>query len=179
MRVAVVHPVESYWLYWGPLFSSAAIRGEQENRFQSITRWLLLGGIDFDFISESLFPEQCREAGAPLAVGEMSYDAVIVPACKTLRGSTLKRLSAFSEKGGRLIFAGACPDMVDAAPSDAVRALYEKSTTVPFEHNAVLDALEPYRLVEFRNQDGTRTDNLIHQLREDGETLWLFVAHGV
>ena len=36
--------------------------------------------------------------GAPLSVGCMDYDIVLVPACETLRASTLERLEALSFK---------------------------------------------------------------------------------
>ncbi len=32
--------------------------------------------------------------------------------------------------------------------------------------------------MEFWKQDGSLTDNLIYQIRQDGESRWLFVAHG-
>ena len=32
-------------------------------------------------------------------------------------------------------------------------------------------------MVDIRGEDGGRTDNLIHQLRQDGEDRWLFIAH--
>jgi len=32
-------------------------------------------------------------------------------------------------------------------------------------------------MLEIRNADGSRTDNLLHQLREDAGGLWLFLAH--
>ena len=49
---------------------------------------------------------------------------------------------------------------------------------VPFAREAVLEALRPVRMVELRNKNGTRTENLLHQLRRDGDGLWLFIAHG-
>ena len=32
--------------------------------------------------------------------------------------------------------------------------------------------------MDIRSADGKRTENLLHQLRRDGDSLWLFVAHG-
>lgn len=177
VRVGVIHPVESYWLHWGPEEQTHGIRQQLEEQFQNITRWLLLGGIDFDFISESLLPGQCDRGGAPLQVGEMAYDAILVPGCETLRGSTLERLEAFRAAGGQLIFLGNAPRLEDARPSRRGEALYQASARVPFAREAVLEALRPVRMVELRNQNGTRTGNLLHQLRRDGDGLWLFIAH--
>ena len=68
VRVGVVHPVESYWLHWGPASQTHGVREQMDEHFQNITKWLLTGGIDFDFISESLLPQQCAKGGAPLRV---------------------------------------------------------------------------------------------------------------
>ena len=179
VKVAVVHPVESYWLFWGPRQTSYAVREQREKQFDELVKWLLLGGIDFDFISESLLPEQCQTPGAPLLVGQMQYDAVVVPDCITLRQTTVDILQAFQQAGGRLIFAGECPTLVDATPSDAVRTLFDKACCVPYRRTSILDALEAERLVEIRNTDGRMASDLLYQLRQDGDDRWLFIAHGV
>lgn len=178
VRVAVVHPIESYWLHWGPREQTAAIREQMDANFKQLTESLLLGLIDFDFLCESRLPDLCKKASAPLRVGEMSYDVVIVPACETLRATTLERLKAFRAAGGRLIFLGACPKYVDALPSDEPKALYDASEHVDFNRVAVLQALEDVRFVDVRRPDGTRSDSLLYQLRRDGDAFWLFLAQG-
>ncbi|MBQ7839495.1 MAG: hypothetical protein IJ390_03280 [Lachnospiraceae bacterium] len=178
VKVGVIHPVESYWLHWGPAEQTALVRDNMDRNFQEMTKWLLFGGIDFDFISESLLPDLCKEAGAPLQVGEMAYDVILVPGCETLRSTTLDRLEAFAEAGGNLIIAGAAPVLEDARESERGKRLAQKALCVPFNRGALLDALEPVRTVEIRNQTGALTENLLYQMRQDGEGRWLFVAHG-
>jgi len=177
VRIGVIHPVESYWLHFGPAEQTQSIRAQLDRNFQDLTRWLLCGSIDFDFISESLLPQQCPQAGNPLAVGHMEYDTILVPGCETLRSSTLDKLEAFAAAGGRLIFLGSAPRYENAGESSRGRALWERSRRVEYSRNAVLEALEEVRLVDIRNEDGIRTDNLIHQLRRDGDSQWLFIAH--
>lgn len=177
-RVAVVHPVESFWLYWGPGDQIGAIRKQMDDQFAQLTETLLFGLIDFDFISESCLPAQCAVGSHPLKVGKMAYDAVIVCGSRTLRSSTLERLEAFRQEGGRLLFVGECPDHVDAQPSNAVRKLYEQSIHMGFNPSAILEALEPLREVDIRDGEGNRTENLLYQLREDGGRRWLFIANG-
>ena len=177
VRVGVIHPVESYWLHWGPAEQTHGVREQLDQQFQNLTRWLLTGGIDFDFISESLLPSQCAEAGAPLKVGEMAYDAVIVPGCETLRATTLERLEAFRAAGGKLIFLGDAPALEDAVPSARGQKLWRQSQHALFSQEAVLESLQDVRMIDLRNADGSRTENLIHQLRRDGDGLWLFIAH--
>ena len=176
ISVGVIHPVESYWLHWGPREQTAAIREQMDNNFKNLCTWLLTGMIDFDYISESLLPTQCPVASAPIAVGEMKYDALLVPDCETLRSSTVERLEAFAAAGGKLIFAGRIPTLVDAIPSDRVAKLAAKAQCVDFSQETVLAALEDQRQVDVRKANGTRTDHFIHQLRIDGEDRWFFLS---
>lgn len=176
VRVGVIHPVESYWLHWGPSEQTHAARQRLESQFRHITDWLLLGGVDFDFISESLLPSLNEKGGAPLTVGEMAYDMVIVPGCETLRSTTLERLEAFHAAGGRLVFMGDAPSLADARPSSSGEILYASARHIPFTQEAVMNAVAPVRMVDIRGRDGMRTGNLLHQLREDADGLWLFVA---
>ena len=56
----------------------------------------------------------------------MKYDAVIVPGCETLRSTTLERLTSFAHSGGKLIFAGRMPTLLDAMPSDLPAKLFSE-----------------------------------------------------
>ncbi len=176
VRVAVIHPVESFWLHWGPNDKTASIREDMDRRFTDLTAWLLEGTVDFDFISESLFPQLCPAASAPLKVGEMTYDTVIVPGNETLRSTTLERLEAFRAAGGRLLFLGGAPTLENAVPSLRGKALYEKSERAEYAHAAVLAALEGDRLVELRYNNGRLADEFIYQLRADADGDWLFLS---
>ncbi|MDD6873073.1 MAG: hypothetical protein PUD68_09585 [Clostridiales bacterium] len=176
IHVGVVHPVESYWLHWGPREQTAAVREEMDRAFQSMARWLVCGMIDYDYISESLLPRQCEKGGAPLSVGKMAYDAVVVPGCETLRSSTVERLEAFRAAGGRLIFAGRIPTLVDAVPSDRVKKLAGQSVCIGMNGVELLEALDDFRQVDVRGEKGSRTSGLIHQMRKDGDDRWLFIC---
>ena len=180
VRVGVIHPIESYWLHFGPVEQTGSLRQQLDERFQSLTQWLLFGCLDFDFICESLLPQQCGEQpGAPLQVGEMAYDAIVVPGCETLRSTTLRRLEAFRSAGGRVIFLGRPGSLVDAVPSEALAAFAARCEVLPFEKVALLEALDPLRDLEIRMEaDGAPAAHLLYQLRREGEDRWLFVCHG-
>lgn len=179
VRVGVIHPIESYWLHWGPKFSTSAIREQLEEQFQSLTQWLTLGCIDFDFISEALLPSQCKAGSAPLQVGEMSYDVILVPGCETLRRTTLERLKAFRAQGGALIFMGTPPKYTDAVPAQDGQKLASNSIQIPFDECSVLDALDCFRDVEIWEEDGRRSAEYLYQMRLDQDCRWLFLARGV
>ena len=178
VRLGVIHPVESYWLHWGPSEATALVRDEMDEHFQSLAQWLLYGLIDFDYISESLLPQQCEAGNAPLSVGEMAYDVVLVPDCQTLRATTVDRLESFVAAGGRLVFAGRIPELVDAKPSSRVKELALRAECISFSKGAILSALDGVRFVDIRDDKGMRTTNLLHQVRAEGDTRYVFLCHG-
>lgn len=178
VRLGVIHPVESYWLHWGPSEATALVRDEMDEHFQSLVQWLLYGLIDFDYISESLLPQQCEAGNAPLSVGEMAYDVVLVPDCQTLRATTVDRLESFVAAGGRLVFAGRIPELVDAKPSGRVKELAQRAECISFSKGAILAALDGVRFVDIRDDKGMRTTNLLHQVRAEGDTRYVFLCHG-
>ncbi len=55
-KIGVIHPIESYWLYFGTEEMTGGIRREMEDDFNTLIEWLLFGLQDFDFIAESLLP---------------------------------------------------------------------------------------------------------------------------
>ena len=177
VKVGVIHPVESYWLHWGPNEQTLLVRDKMDENFQNVTNWLLTGNIDFDFICESTLPVQCPTGGAPLCVGEMAYDVVVVPECETLRSTTLERLEAFLEAGGKLVFMGDAPKYEDAKPSTRGKQLFDRARQVAFNRGTILEELYENRSIEIREHNGAMTTNLIHQLRRDGNGRWLFISH--
>lgn len=154
------------------------MRTQLDKKFSDIIEWLLLGTIDFDFISESLLPSMLKETNGKLCVGVMEYDAVVVPDCITIRSSTLEMLKQFNISGGKIIFVGQCPKYVDAITDTSVYELYNKSVIIPFDKIELLNSLEEYRTVKIINQNGSLTSNFIYNMREDNSCKWLFIAHG-
>ncbi len=203
--VAVVHPIESYWICYGPAAQSGEKRAALDENFSQLINWLLFGTIDFDFISESLLPGQRKaeengysadgtvkdgaaSAGSVpddvssaetgrLRVGEMSYHTVLVPGLVTIRSSTLDALEELLDQGGRVLFLGNIPALVDGKASDRAFKLAERAKKVAFESYEVLCALNEDREVEVRRTDGARANNLFHQIRADGSDRWLFLCH--
>ncbi|MDP4153619.1 MAG: glycosyl hydrolase [Bacillota bacterium] len=177
VRIGVIHPIESFWLNWGPNEHTADIRREMDTDFENVTKWLLSGFMDFDFIAESLLPEQCPKGEAPLKVGAMNYDAVVVPNAVTLRQTTVERLKAFAKQGGRLIFMGKCPTLIDAKPNNDIAELINSGIVIANSETALLRTLDSFRLVDIRTDKGERAGNLLYQMRNDNNNRWLFIAH--
>lgn len=181
VKVGVVHPIESYWLYWGASEQTQGIREEMDENFKRLTEYLLFGLIDFDFISEALWkeetPDEVLGSDQDFLVGEMKYEVILVPNCVTIRRSTLKRLEAFQKKGGKVIFIGRLPDHIDGLSDPAGLAFAQTCQVIDTSRNQILEAVKGFRELDVRNGEGARTHNLIHQIRNDGADKWLFLAH--
>ncbi len=173
VRVGVIHPIESFWLSFGPEEQTSDARREQERRFSEITDCLIKNLMDFDFICEANLPDQANGK----KIGAMQYDTILVPACRTLRGTTLDFLEAFAADGGRVIFVGEAPTLVDAVPSDRGQKLAEKTSLIGWSNLGILNALEENREIDLRDQKGRRVGNVLYQLREEADCRWLFVSH--
>ncbi len=179
VKVGVIYPIESYWISYGPNSQTRLQRDQLDENYDNIVKWLLYGSVDFDLIDESLLPGKCsmEEIGKSLPVGEMRYDVVLVPGLLTIRSTTLQRLEAFAKAGGQVIFAGHVPRLVDAVPCDRAEKLAAGCVVTEFQRAQILEALAPYRTVELRQKHGQLTENLIYQMREDGDNRWLFICH--
>lgn len=188
VKIGVIHPVESCWLLFGPNQQTGQKRQELDKRFADVTEWLLFNNQDFDYISESLLPEEWDGH----RVGEMEYEAVIVPGCLTLRQTTLTILEEMKKAGTKIIFMGKPPRYIDASPSTAAEQFADTCARIEYAKQELLEELEPYRLLEMRfhgekhlkkpnhkkNWNGERTEKYIYQLRREGEGRWLFIANG-
>ena len=179
VKVGVIHPIESYWIYFGPMAQTSHMRKRLQKEFDDTINFLLFGLIDFDFISEALLPDlNDIQNSDTFRVGEMNYDAIIVPGCVTLRRSTLERLEEFSKAGGQVIFMGEIPKLVDVKKSEAVLELAQKCAIVPFNKADLLENLNGVRMVDITLTNGTRADSYLHQIRKTDDGLWLFIANG-
>ncbi len=178
VKVAVIHPTETYWLYAGAKDLTSDKSRNMDEKFKNVIEWLIFNHIDFDFISESLLPDLCKKGTKPLNVGAMQYEAVVVPGCETLRKTTLDILSGFNDDGGKLIFMGKCPDRINGEKSKETEPLFEKSIRIDYDKCELLEALKDERDVRIINSDGITADNLIYQMRKDENCHWLFIAQG-
>ena len=177
IRVGVLHPVESFWLLQGPGEQSEGGKKQLEDDFQNITEWLLLGGIDFDYIAESsLADEPVAGEGSLFRCGDMEYEVVLVPSCINLRKTTLEKLNRFADAGGHVIFVGQLPEYVDCRKEEALNQLTDKCERVQVSKQALLEKLDTWREVDFLERGEKRTYNLLHQLRQEKDCRWFFVA---
>ena len=180
VKVGVIHPVESFWMTFGPYDQTYEKQEALENQYRDLCGWLTFGQMDFDYISEALLAEETNGAfdSQGFCMGEMRYQVILVPGCITLRESTVDRLLAFAGSGGKVVILGEAPVCMDGVFSEKVREFAGKCEVLTFEKGAVLKCLEPWRDVDVLLDSGGRADNLVYQMRQDEDGRWLFLAHG-
>lgn len=178
VRIGVIHPVESYWLHWADEEHTSAVRRQLDENFKNITDWLIFDHLDFDYIAESILEQIGSVENGRLHVGEMAYDVVLVPGCHTLRSTTLQYLEQVCEQGGEIIFAGDAPYCEDGVVSGRPGEIAAKCTCISMEHAKITEALEPYRTVRIVDKNGNTCNKMMYQLREDGDSRWLFIVYG-
>lgn len=176
VRVGVIHPIESYWLAFGPQDKTGALRDEMQRQFDQTVEWLLFGLIDFDFISEGLLPSQKTSVKEErLCVGEMAYDVIVVPNCLTLRRTTVELLQKMPAE--KVLILGDSPRYQEGEKSPDLEELVNRCTRVSFRYTALMEALESYRCVDLRETNGNRTSNRIYQMRRTENGWWIFIAN--
>ncbi|CAK7214591.1 hypothetical protein SEUCBS140593_002233 [Sporothrix eucalyptigena] len=178
VRVGVVHPIESFWLAYGPNDTSASSH-EQEQRFADLTNWLCHGLVDFDFLSESLLLDQTPSfEGGQFHFGHGHYDVMVVPALRTIRSTTLDALEKLLAADGKVVVAGPSPELVDCLPTTQAVNVLAKAKHVGFSKTDILQSLESVReLRATSTRSGSAVDSLLYQMRVDGDDRYVFVCN--
>ena len=177
VNVGVIHPVESYWMYFGPESTTGAVRANMDTNFENLVSDLLFETIDFDLICESSLGELGNVNDGKFNVGKMSYSAILVPECKTLRKTTIDLLERFVNMGGKVVFAGDKPLYIDAKEDERINDLYDKCYKCAYNRFAISQALAEERIIEIKDADGKNPGQFIYQLRKDNDADYLFISN--
>ena len=169
VRVGVIHPIESHWLIYGPKDKTEELRLRRDREFHESCEWLILSQIDFDYINEATLPSQFD---GERAIGQMSYDAIVVPNALTLRKTTLDALKAMKQSGVRIIFAGNIPALVDARLNNEAIEFAMSCEHVEFSDTALTKALSEYRCFEISGDE----KNHICTEREIAGERYIFIS---
>ena len=170
VRLGVIHPMESHWLIYGPEDKNGSLRRARDEEFHKTCEWLLFGGLDFDYINEDLLPEQFDGEGK---VGEMRYDAVLVPNCLTLRSSTLEILQKMQKIGIRVVFSGNIPSLANGLAYASVANFAAGCECVAHTEAAILGAFSELRGLRLTN-GGKPDGRYLACEREIGGDRWVF-----
>lgn len=71
---------------------------------------------DYDLIDEQIAGEIAKSTKTGIQVGEMTYKLIILPNMKTIRNTTVRLLTDYTQKGGIVFYLGRFPHLVDGLP---------------------------------------------------------------
>lgn len=182
--ILVVNPVESNWAAIYPDWSRNLSPVDPDLvKIQDIylhTFWRLCQAkLDFDYGDEDFLKRkgsvEVRDGETLLRVGDMTYRRVLVTGMLTMRSTTLALLREFSDKGGKLVFAGDAPDYIDVLKNEGAKTL--KADYVPFERDAMINALDLSPLVEVTDKEGQNIPDIYAQIKRDKDGYRFFLMN--
>ena len=175
--ILVVHPIESAWCLQYRVSGDGIPASQRLNREMiALSNRLLAANLDFDYGDEELLSRYASLRDGILTVGEAEYKAVVVPALKTIRSSTLELLREFAAAGGRVYCLGEAPGYVDAVKSDAAANAFAEFAAVGEEElTARLGA--DCRRVSLTDEKGDEIAPLLFHLSETDAGTALFVCN--
>lgn len=180
--LAVIHPVESYYPLFAPDWSTNKRIREMDENYYELVCGLLGQHLDFDFADEQLLTElevkvDKDSEGSYLQIGKMKYRGIFVPPMLTMRKTTLEILRQFADAGGKVVFSDAPAELIDAEPSDEVKA-FAADKQVDSSIENIANALdEKARRVSIRNSDNTEAKDIFHQFRKVDDDWILFMVN--
>lgn len=176
--IGVIHPVESAWLNHGVTRIDGPLMAKLNGAYEKLVETLLSATLDFDFIAESLLPQQERATDfSVLRVGEMAYQVVVIPEVETLRESTLQSLEKFIQRGGTVLVIGDVPACCEAVPSERPHEALKGAIILSADSLELVKALEPWREIAVNDARSTAHPKTNHQLRSLGEDRILFCSN--
>lgn len=192
-NILLLHPISSLWtiacsdpnedlnrvemnMGWTDEHIMAVNRqGDEVNR---LAQTLVRNHLDFDFGDETILSEIGQVQGASLVVGAGEYDTVIVPPVVSLFRSTLNLLRQFAKAGGKIIWMGQVPEMIEGRASAEPAALIdENQITMVANVPALLSRLNEHRQFSAASAYGTEDTDILTMLRRCKDGLLLFVVN--
>ena len=177
----VIHPNESMWTRFRVGHVQDPAVAGLDQMIVDLRDTLLRQNIDFDYGDEELLSRHARIRKGPdgprFIVGKADYTTVLVPPLITIRATTLKLLERFVKAGGRVVFAGDVPGVVDCEPSDRAAALATACPRAPARGKRLADAVAACRRVSIADAAGRQIDPALYLLREDADNAYLFVCN--
>ncbi len=165
-QVALFHPTDSMWL------------GDQESDDVTVklVTQLMEHQVDFDHIDSDGLATVCTLDGAGLKnLSGQIYRGVVVPTSTVITKAMLERLRAFAAAGGKVVFVGRTPTMVEdknfltaGGPPDLSFATLEPTPEIT---DRVIAALPP---PDVKLDSACPPIKYIHRSLKDGEVYFFF-----
>lgn len=193
-EILMIHPVSGMWTQCGSDPDEDLHRvemnmgwtdphilslNEQADRYNRLTEALLRNHLDFDFGDEIILSENASVDPEGFRVGLRHYRVVVVPETCSLFASTLTLLEQFARVGGRIIWMGALPTMVEGAPSGRPAQLVQDWAILRAADQEELLALlsRSCRILSVQSVTGGEDTHILTMLRKTEDGFVLFAVN--
>ncbi|MFA7373189.1 MAG: glycoside hydrolase [bacterium] len=170
--ILVLQPLASVWSEYSPLHTTNQFAVEEiyDRPFAAISHRLLEQKLDFHYGNENLMMTYGAVKNDLLYVGACFYTCVLVPPSLNIKEQTLALLQCYSAAGGKLIFCGTPPMLVDGEeaeidfPGAIVAATLEEAVSL-------VSGLFPHRIKATDKLTGDNAPSVYIHSRRVGNTL--------
>lgn len=113
--ILLFQPLTSVWSEYSPLHADSGFAQENtfDKPFENLSKALMAEKLDHHYGNETLMAKHACVENGKMKVGRHSYSCVIVPPCSNLKSSTVDLFTKYCKAGGKLIFVGSQPTLVD------------------------------------------------------------------
>ena len=129
-EIAVLQPISTCWIKRPERPSESAALTRFGKLFDSLLKDLLAEQWDFDVVDEMVLAEDGGVSEGHLGAGQAWYEALVVPSCDNLLGSTVTLLREFLDSGGKVVLVPPEPTLVDGAPEGPLADLFARENVI-------------------------------------------------
>lgn len=175
--ILVIHPLESAWGVRYRVSKDVAKPVEKLNQeFFDLANTLLGANLDFDYGDEGQIARHGAVNGKIFTIARADYKAVVIPALKTIRSSTLKLLKKFAAAGGVVYYLGTAPEYVDAVKSDEANKVFADFANV--DYSTLVKSLDQQcRRISLTDENGNEIEPLLSHFSEYKKNMNLFICN--
>ena len=173
VKIAIIHPIESYWIMFGPDSQTNSIREKADREFGELCKWLLYQNLDFDYLDEGMITS-LYNGGKQF--GAMNYDVILVPNLREMRYSTYSILNDYKENGGTVFILGNFPKYFDGKSLDDSKRTFKHFEKIPFLKKSIIERLETFRIVQVEDEKGQKIEEYLMQLRSTEEEAFFYLC---
>ena len=175
-RLLVLHPESSAWVSYDDGHNRNTPIHHFDSQLIAYLAALEQSQIEYHLGDEWMIERLGRVDGKQLRVGEMSYDAVLVPPSVTWDECTVAMLERFQAAGGTLVFSDELPTLISGGP-DADERLTKLAQACPKVSAQSLPSLlgDSFRTARVQDRDGNNVDIQVTKRSFDGAVMYYFV----
>ncbi len=170
--VLVLHTMPDAWTNWYGDDKRQRVNNIQQHLFDVMTV-LDKNQIIFHLGDDKIMSKYAKVKNGVLHVGNMAYSTVIVPPSECMDENTFRLIDEFQKQGGKLIFVGEIPSLIDGACSDKVADIC-KVHAENYEHIISLLS-DSAKCCSLTDKDGKSADIQVCTRVFDGFEMYYFV----